>query len=575
MRRSSRNLPKLNYKDIHEGKSAVMSSSKHVKEDLLDYDDSPLDSEEEGGVDIEEEFLQMSEDEFDDEFKKALDSDDLDKVAMLVDLKEKRCKHLKEQVKIENSKEERARRRRKKELEEKFKKLKKVENSMNKSLASSRHNTPNASPKAKVKSTVKMPAKSSNTGGATNRGANKQGMRLDFDATQSQRGESDSRYYNDENSQSLLSSVLNLKRGNPGAFADLVYQAQLTAENCNILSKNNSTGGNFGRHVNTDLRFPAGHDNLGSMSAIPGHGNTSRNPENAANFDTMGSAAPMNTATQRDNMHDILSRRGQQHLINKLAGVNDGERCKKDETTVTAKEEEDNSAEEEEKKTKKKKSGRVAKPDEIDIKKVVRYAHQKLNPKYVKARVFDTLSFSELVAGELELATQTDAPPEERQVRTEIAKCLCYHKQYLQDDELRIGYDVTMKRVEHGLDQWSLKMVDEMHKFFEYRANVIAREALAKADNTSHGKNSQKSVKENQSSATKLDQKGDDSNPDRSIVFCMDFNRNQCNQHKSHIGKWQGKQVMKYHVCRSCLRNNDVTNHSEMDPKCPQYNKKA
>ena len=60
------------------------------------------------------------------------------------------------------------------------------------------------------------------------------------------------------------------------------------------------------------------------------------------------------------------------------------------------------------------KSGKTVKPDESDIKKVVQFAHEKLDSVYVKSRVFSELSFHFLVAGELELILQDSILPEER-----------------------------------------------------------------------------------------------------------------------------------------------------------------
>ena len=81
-------------------------------------------------------------------------------------------------------------------------------------------------------------------------------------------------------------------------------------------------------------------------------------------------------------------------------------------------------------------SGKCVKPDEMDIKVVVKYAHEKLDPKYIQDQTFDSLPFNLLVAGELELASCPEITLEERLSRLKIAKVICYHKQYLTDADL-------------------------------------------------------------------------------------------------------------------------------------------
>ena len=44
-------------------------------------------------------------------------------------------------------------------------------------------------------------------------------------------------------------------------------------------------------------------------------------------------------------------------------------------------------------------SGRCARPDETDIKVVVKFAHEKLDPRHTQDRSFDKLTFNLLIAG--------------------------------------------------------------------------------------------------------------------------------------------------------------------------------
>ena len=126
-------------------------------------------------------------------------------------------------------------------------------------------------------------------------------------------------------------------------------------------------------------------------------------------------------------------------------------------------------------------SGKCNKPDESDIKKQVKYPHEKLDPRHVMGtnRSFDNLPLHLLVAGELELAEQEGISENERKGRIAIAKTLCYHKLYLNDGDLRNGYDEIVKKVERGLQEWNQVLGEHLHEFLNYRANVNLREKSA------------------------------------------------------------------------------------------------
>ena len=96
------------------------------------------------------------------------------------------------------------------------------------------------------------------------------------------------------------------------------------------------------------------------------------------------------------------------------------------------------------------KSGKCTKPDESDIKRVVKYAHEKLDVKHVQNRTFDSLPLHLLIAGEVEIMGLESTSIKEKEARLGIIKVLAYHKQYLNDSELREGYDYIFKKVERG-----------------------------------------------------------------------------------------------------------------------------
>ena len=81
---------------------------------------------------------------------------------------------------------------------------------------------------------------------------------------------------------------------------------------------------------------------------------------------------------------------------------------------------------------------------------MVRYPHEKLDPKHTQSRDFDSVEFNMLIAGELEIVCWDGISSAEHKARTKVARTLCYHKKYLNDGELRAGYDAIMKKIEQG-----------------------------------------------------------------------------------------------------------------------------
>lgn len=210
------------------------------------------------------------------------------------------------------------------------------------------------------------------------------------------------------------------------------------------------------------------------------------------------------------------------------------------------------------------KSGRFELVDEMDIVKVVKYAHAKLDSDFVRVKKFDQLPFHHLVAGELELIGRKHCSDQERMARVGILKYLAYHFAFLDTDELREQYDSIMKRVERGELDWSSNLARKVHKSLTYR-----REALDRERNLSDAKT--RAV--DKSKATKVNEKKGEKTKDKAqeeIIYCADFNRGKCTFSTSHLGKWAGREVMKLHICRKCLAEDGAKKaHTEMDETCP------
>ena len=204
---------------------------------------------------------------------------------------------------------------------------------------------------------------------------------------------------------------------------------------------------------------------------------------------------------------------------------------------------------------------------------MVKYAHEKLDVRHSQERNFDKLNFNLLIAGELELASRDGVMDEERLACLNIAKTICYHKQYLNDHDLRTGYDNVLKKVEQGVKTWTDGLEHDLHEIYDYRATVLMREKLQNKDedrNDRKKNESSNSFSSNQSSAsTQGGGQGynfEDMDKNKP-VFCMEYNKNRCTHEDTHEGHFGGRKCLKWHICR-CRRFGEIRHHPEDDEKC-------
>ena len=168
-----------------------------------------------------------------------------------------------------------------------------------------------------------------------------------------------------------------------------------------------------------------------------------------------------------------------------------------------------------------------------------------------------------LVAGELELTLQKNMSEAERSARIAIAKTLCYHKLYLSDAELREGYDQIMKRVERGTQDWDEALGEHLHELLNYRANVILREKIHDESGQPFTKVESKKMKEKRPT---------DSGYENRIIYCQDYNSGKCSARDHHEGRFSGKKVTKFHICKKCHTLGEIKSHREIDQQCPNRN---
>ena len=393
--------------------------------------------------------------------------------------------------------------------------------SLEKSLASSRNHTPDSSPRRKSRS-----LKSTRKNKKMTRTPNKL--------------EDDKSEYTE-----VLNSFLNLKQGKAEAYSDLVEQAMSTTDNILKLKKDRQaiSSGNKNKIEiqNSDNESPEGNKALQLLSALQTMVSSGEPINNSTIGRLIGDVASDDSFIE-DNMHGDNATKEE-----KIKRRRHSRGTKHDETK-------DESSD----RKKKLVSGKCAKPDETDIKMVVRFPHEKLDPRHttINDRCFDKLPFHLLVAGELEIAGSPEVPAEERLVRIQIVKTICYHKAYLKDEDLCNGYDQLVKKIEQGKEQWSESLRDKLHEYYDYQANKLFREKLQ----LETSKNDRE-VKQDQT--TRIEKFTET----EKIVYCGLYNKGKCPQPDHHEGRFSNRNVMKWHICSRCVKLREKKSHPESE--CP------
>ena len=496
MNRPRRNIERVNYYRMAEGGYSDGEVSVIVDDDSFYSEEEEEDvdmeeSKEEGEVVSDEEeidFLNMSECSFDLQVQMANAGDEV-KIMQLLAMKEKRCEHRKELwneqlVKDQKIKkeEERAKRKRLREMQEKFRKLQKTESTLNKSLATaSANSTPAASPKKSPvkKRKVKSPKVTSTVKKHVGVKRTRKTKNSDLDPRDAQeiRGEK------------TLSSILKLRQGKNDNFAELMSKAMTSNQNLEKLG-----GKKLENLANFQSKFTKGTSDKHEI--VREHKSVIANQ-----VDNRGQVDPNALSDRLRLVNEERNDDFQLQLLELLREIKDIKvnTVSKDKKDIEIEGSSTNSSEYSDNcKKSKPVSGKLAKPDDTDIKKPVKYAHEKLDPRHAKDRVFDKLTFPLLIAGELELACREEASQEERQARVNIAKVISYHKLYLSDEDLKTGYATVLNKVEQGTQTWGVEIANELHELLDYRAAVISRERMQAIEQKMNKPSSQNNSKKNE-----------------------------------------------------------------------------
>ena len=532
------------------------------------------DSMEDGEVATEE-----SEDEEDPEVVACMQSGNLDKLKKILKRREDECVKLKKEVEKTRLKEKQN-----KEMQavlDKINKVSKTRKSLQKSISASRQASPAASPQGSRRPTKGKVQKTKQTA-STSKETNKATDRSEY--------------------EQIFSSFMKLKQGSP-KYADLVANALSATDQVIALSEGTCTNDKIAvkqsKHKpKTELATGPKIEKSKAKVASKEGGNKPRDKVNVdemlnliekfksekgvnanrpgeqvaqallealtsinVNKDTIEVNSPIEETTQHSEPKSIKAIEVLESISHCLNGSNNNNKGSKDNELPAG----DNNGTLQgpggSEGSRKLVSGKCTKPDESDIKKVVKYPHEKLDSKHVTNRDFDKLEFNILIAGELELIALHSIGEQEKAARIEVAKVLCYHKKYLDDANLRAGYDSIMKQVEQGVIDWDDSLGEKLHQLLDYRANVILRD---KMNNEGFTKVEYKKPTERKSSTFSAD-----SGNKEKVFYCLEFNLGTCPQTDHHEGRLGSKKVTKFHICRRCHKDGEFKSHADGDD-CPK-----
>ena len=206
-------------------------------------------------------------------------------------------------------------------------------------------------------------------------------------------------------------------------------------------------------------------------------------------------------------------------------------------------------------------SGRTAKVDCMDIKKVVKYPHSKLNREFVQQMAFDDLPLNIFAAGEIELILSTRSEAE-KLARLKVLLICLYHSQFLEMEEIREQYDVIMKRVERGELHWTDNLPDKIDRAMDRRARLTEKSNLVMVKQST---SKSKKIKKNKEERPIVKVNSEE------FIYCMKYNKGDCLEGNTHTGKFMGREnVLKHHVCRRCFIEKGVkVGHAQIDDRCP------
>ena len=189
-------------------------------------------------------------------------------------------------------------------------------------------------------------------------------------------------------------------------------------------------------------------------------------------------------------------------------------------------------------------SGLYTKPGNTKLVTSEQYAHTALDGEIGGDKEIHSLSFNLFMAGELEIISDPSISQAERNTRTQVLKNLAYKNEILSKEDIIKQYVNFMRKIEKGRFRWGSKSA-----LRQFEQQLLYNISVDRKDYKDKHKISQKKWEERKK-------------------YCLDYNRGTCTYSDSHEGKLNGVQVMKMHICRKCLINeNKEVKHAEKDCK--------
>jgi hypothetical protein len=199
------------------------------------------------------------------------------------------------------------------------------------------------------------------------------------------------------------------------------------------------------------------------------------------------------------------------------------------------------------------KSGIRAKASD-KVRKQALYPHAALQFEYVSENVeFKHLSFSQFVAGELEIITGGDISELEMEARLALLKTLAYYYQDYSWEALRNFYAAWLKKIETRRRSWSDDPAElEMKMLINHTKKVGLTQSGLESE-------------------AEFSEAGDEPSPKPSkssedvTWYCANYQRNRCPNKSSHFATIGGKLRNCLHICCTCWR---VDSKKEPHPEC-------
>jgi hypothetical protein len=202
------------------------------------------------------------------------------------------------------------------------------------------------------------------------------------------------------------------------------------------------------------------------------------------------------------------------------------------------------------------KSGIRAKASD-KVKEQALYPHAALQFEFVSENVeFKNLSFSQFVAGELEIITGGEISDLEMEARLALLKKLAYYYQDYSWEALRNFYAAWLKKIETRRRSWSDDPSElEMKMLIKHTRKVGLKQfnstSVSKDKRSDSGDKSSKAVQDGS-------------------WYCANYQRNRCPNKSSHFATIGGKLRNCLHICSTCWRvDNKKESHPECASSCP------